>query len=162
MCWKPHVITAGHNKPEAADVRQLNCRVPCSFGAHLLVAQSSGRNKLTWAIADLPKISTKIFFFLQQFCISLIFKLSMLLKRRASHNFPYLSMVGKATTGQSVGLERLDPPKLTPHPPSSDPDWRGEERVGRDVPSSSQIQTAYSHRALRLRAVVGMRQDSKN
>lgn len=71
-------------------------------------------------------------------------------------------MVGKATPGQSAGLECLDPTKLTPHPPSSDRDWRGEERVGRDVPNSSQIQTTYNHRALRLRAVVGMRQDSKN
>ena len=86
----------------------------------------------------------------------------MLLKGRARYNFPYLSMVGKATTGQSVGLECLDPPKLMPHPPSSDPDWHGEERVGRDVPSSSPIQTAYSHRAPRPRAVVGMRQDSKS
>lgn len=103
----------GHNKLKVADVRQLNCTVPGSFEAHLVIAQSGGRSKLTWAIADLPRAST-VMFFLQQFCILLISKLSMLLKRKASPNFPYLSVVGKATPGQSAGLECLDPPKLTP------------------------------------------------
>lgn len=88
----------------------------------------------------------------------LISEISMLLKRRVSHNFPCLSIVGKATTelellGNLTGSAALSHENSGPtliHQPWLGWWWEGGRGVPAD-PDSSQMQIIYNHRALFLR-----------